>query len=130
MPKAFGRDDLGATGVAGGVERIILSLEKQGMTKIDSAPVVSVLFVNEEMIAPAVNIASQLRQMGIATDIDLVGRPFKKQIENASASKFSVIVAPKEYSSKQIVVKNMSDGKETIQTIDSLLSNAKSIFSL
>ncbi|MFI5417101.1 MAG: histidine--tRNA ligase, partial [Nitrososphaerales archaeon] len=59
-----------------------------------------------------------------------VGRPFKKQIENASASKFSVIVAPKEYSSKQIVVKNMSDGKETIQTIESLLSNAKSIFSL
>ncbi len=130
LPKAFGRDDLGATGVAGGVERIILSLEKQGMKKIDSAPMVSVLFVNEEMIGPAVNIASQLRQMGIATDIDLVGRPFKKQIENASESKFSVIVAPKEYSSKQIVVKNMSDGKETIQTIDSLLSNAKSIFSL
>jgi histidyl-tRNA synthetase len=48
--------------------------------------------------------------MGIATDIDLVGRPFKKQIENASASKFCIIVAPKEYSSKQIVVKNMSDG--------------------
>lgn len=129
LPKAFGRDDLGATGVAGGVERIILSLEKQGMKKIDSAPTVSVLFVNEEMLAPAVNIASQLRQMGIATDIDLVGKQFKKQIENASTSKFAVIVAPKEYSSKQVVVKNMSDGKETIQAIDSLLSNAKSVFS-
>ncbi len=33
LPKAFGRDDLGATGVAGGVERIILSLEKQGNEK-------------------------------------------------------------------------------------------------
>lgn len=130
LPKAFGRDDLGATGVAGGVERIILSLEKQEIKKIDHAPTVSVLFVNEEMMAPAVNIASQLRQMGIATDIDLVGKQFKKQIENASTSKFAVIVAPKEYSSKQVVVKNMSDGKETIQTIDSLFSNAKSIFNL
>lgn len=130
LPKAFGRDDLGATGVAGGVERIILSLEKQGIKKINSTPTVSVLFVNEEMMAPAVNIASRLRHLGIATDIDLVGKPFKKQIENASTSKFAVIVAPKEYSSKQIVVKNMSDGKETIQTIDSLLSNAKSIFNL
>jgi len=130
LPKAFGRDDLGATGVAGGVERIILSLEKQGMKKIDSSPTVSVLFVNEEMTLPAVNIASKLRQMGIATDIDLVGRPFKKQIENASTSKFAVIVAPKEYSSKQVVVKNMSDGDETVHTIDSLLSDAKSIFSL
>ena len=78
----------------------------------------------------AINIASRLRQMGIATDIDLVGKPFKKQIENASTSKFSVIIAPKELSSKQVVVKNMSNGKETIHAIDSLLSNAKSIFSL
>jgi histidyl-tRNA synthetase len=130
LPKAFGRDDLGATGVAGGVERIILSLEKQGIKKIDFSPTVSVLYVNEEMMTSAVNIASRLRQLGIATDIDLVGKPFKKQIENASASKFSVIVAPKEYSSKQVVVKNMSDGKETIHAIDSLLSNAKSIFNL
>ncbi|HLA22754.1 MAG TPA: HisS family protein, partial [Nitrosopumilaceae archaeon] len=31
LTKAFGRDDLGATGVAGGVERIIFSLEAQGI---------------------------------------------------------------------------------------------------
>src|SRR5438445_10573460 len=31
LTKAFGREDLGATGVAGGVERIIYSLEKQGI---------------------------------------------------------------------------------------------------
>ena len=32
LPKAFGREDLGATGVAGGVERIILSLDQQGVS--------------------------------------------------------------------------------------------------
>src|SRR5207245_2751373 len=31
LTKAFGREDLGATGVAGGVERIVYSLEKQGI---------------------------------------------------------------------------------------------------
>lgn len=129
LPKAFGREDLGATGVAGGVERIVLSLEKQGMKKVDLAPTVSVLFVNDEMMPHAVHIASKLRQMGIATEIDLVGKPFKKQIENATTSKFSVIVAPKEYSSNQVVVKNMSDGKETVQTIEHVFSNAKSVFS-
>lgn len=130
LPKAFGRDDIGATGVAGGVERIILSLESQGLAKADTNALVSVLFVNEEMSRPAINIASKLRQMGLAVDIDLVGRQFKKQMENASASKYTVIVAPKEYSANQVLIKNMADGKETAVSVDSLFSDAKSIFSL
>lgn len=128
LPKAFGRDDLGATGVAGGAERIILSLENQGLQMPDPAPTVSVLFVNDEMLAPAVGITSRLRQMGIATEMDIVGRPFKKQIEAASSSKFAVIVAPKEYSSNNVIVKNMGDGTENVTSVDLLLSQAKSLF--
>lgn len=130
LPKAFGRDDLGATGVAGGVERIILSLESQGLQNMDSNPQISVLFVNEEMLKPAINITSKLRNIGMHTEIDLIGRSFKKQMENASNSKFVVIVAPKEYSTNQVVVKNMSDGKETLALVDSLFSDAKSLFNL
>jgi histidyl-tRNA synthetase len=130
LPKAFGRDDLGATGVAGGVERIVLSLESQGLQNMDSNPQISVLFVNEEMLKPAINIASKLRNMGIHTEIDLVGRPFKKQMENASNSKFVVIVAPKEYSTNQVVVKNMNDGKEILALVDSLFSDTKALFNL
>lgn len=128
LPKAFGRDDLGATGVAGGAERIVLSLESQGLQMPDAAPTVSVLFVNNEMLAPAVVITSKLRQMGIATEMDIVGRPFKKQIEAASNSRFAVIVAPKEYSSNNVIIKNMGDGSETIVSVDSLLSQAESLF--
>jgi histidyl-tRNA synthetase len=128
LPKAFGRDDIGATGVAGGVERIILSLEKQGLQTIETATPISVLFVNDEMAKPAMNIVSRLREKGLTVDIDLVGRAFKKQMENASNSKFAVIVAPKEYGSGQVVIKNMSDGKETITPIASLFSNADSLF--
>jgi histidyl-tRNA synthetase len=130
LPKAFGRDDLGATGVAGGIERIIMSLENQGLKDIDTNPQVSVLFVNEEMLKAAVNIASKLREMGVETDIDLVGRPLKKQMENASNSKFVVIVAPKEFSSNLVIVKNMIDGKEQQIPINSLFSNVKSLLNL
>jgi len=130
LPKAFGREDIGATGVAGGVERIILSLEAQGLQTIESTVPISVLFVNEEMARPAMNIASKLREKGLAIEIDLLGRAFKKQMENASNSKFAVIVAPKEYSQNQVIIKNMSDGKETITQIESLLSDAKSLFTL
>jgi histidyl-tRNA synthetase len=130
LPKTFGREDIGATGVAGGVERIILSLEAQGLQTIESTVPISVLFVNEEMARPAMSIASKLREQGLTVEIDLLGRAFKKQMENASNSKFTVIVAPKEYSENKIIVKNMSDGKETITQIESLFSNTKSLFTL
>jgi histidyl-tRNA synthetase len=107
-----------------------MSLENQGLKDIDTNPQVSVLFVNEEMLKAAVNIASKLREMGVETDIDLVGRPLKKQMENASNSKFVVIVAPKEFSSNLVIVKNMIDGKEQQIPINSLFSNVKSLLNL
>lgn len=126
LPKAFGRDDIGATGVAGGVERIILSLEAQGLQTAQTTNQISVLFVNDEMAKPAMSIASKLRDQGLEIEIDLVGRSFKKQMENASDSKFAIIIAPKEFSAGQVIIKNMSDGKEATTQIESLLSNPKS----
>ncbi|MEM4391364.1 MAG: histidine--tRNA ligase [Candidatus Nitrosotenuis sp.] len=129
LPKAFGRDDIGATGVAGGVERIILSL--QGQDKIlAKREYVSVLYVNAEMEKHATNIASRLRQMGIPTEIDLVGRPFKKQMDNASDSKYVVIVAPKEFSENKVVIKSMADGSERITPISDLVAAPKSFLIL
>ncbi|MEM3173244.1 MAG: histidine--tRNA ligase, partial [Candidatus Nitrosotenuis sp.] len=130
LPKAFGRDDLGATGVAGGVERIVLSMQGQGLAMDDSGDTISVLYVNDELARSAIQIASNLRDQGFVVDVDLVGKQFKKQMENASASKYAVIVAPKEYSSNQVVIKNMSSGKEQSVGLGLLLSDAKSLFNL
>jgi histidyl-tRNA synthetase len=121
LPKAFGRDDIGATGVAGGVERIILSLEGQDQI-LAKREYVSVLYVNAEMEKHATNITSRLRQCGIPAEIDLVGRPFKKQMDNASDSKYVVIVAPKEFSEGKVVIKNMADGSEKTALISDLVA--------
>lgn len=130
LAKAFGREDLGATGVAGGVERIILTMEEQGIAKLEQSKSVSVLYVNDEMQKHAASLASKLRQKGIPVEIDLSGRSLKKQMESASESKFAVIVAPKEFSSKSIILRNMEDGKEKQITVDELLKNPKLILNL
>jgi len=130
LAKAFGREDLGATGVAGGVERIILTMEEQKITKLEQPKSVYVLYVNEEMQKYATNIASKLRQKGISIEIDLSGRSLKKQMESAAESKFAVIIAPKEFSSKLLILRNMLDGKEKQITVDGLLKNPKSILNL
>ncbi len=130
LAKTFGREDLGATGVAGGVERIILTMEEQKVTKLEQSKSISVLYVNDEMQKHAASLASKLRQKGIPVEIDLSGRSLKKQMESASESKFAVIVAPKEFSSKSIILHNMEDGKEKQITVDDLLKNPKPILNL
>ena len=129
LPKAFGREDLGATGVAGGVERIIFSLDKQGKVILERNTAVSVLFATEEMQNPAVKLTAQLRQQGIPANIDLAGKSLKKQMEQASSSKYAIIVGPKEYAEGEIVLRNMNTGKENTIHIKNLLADPESILS-
>ena len=126
LTRAFGRSDLGATGVAGGVERIAFSLEKQGVIVSTKTTQVWVAFVNDELQKVAVNIVSKLRQKGIRAETDLGGKPLKKQMEMASNSQFTIIVGPKEYSLKSVVVRNMKDGTEKQIDLELLLSNPQS----
>ena len=122
LPEAFGRTDFGATGVAGGVERIILALENQNSKFKELEKRISVLYVNDEVKDHAINIASSLRDKGIPVDIDLSGKSLKKQMEQSVNSKFAVIVAPNEFSSGMIVLRNMLDRSEKQVKIEDLMS--------
>ena len=130
LPSAFGRNDLGATGVAGGVERIILRLDAQGISYTMSGDTISVLYVNEELKPHAIQCASKLRKLGISVNIDLSNKHLKKQMEISSDSKFCIIFAPKEFSEKQIVLRNMTDRTEKQIPIKELITNPKNILNL
>ena len=125
LPAVFGRNDLGATGVAGGVERIMLALENQKSSFKENTNRISVLYVNDEMKSNAMKITSLLRENKIPTDIDLSGRALKKQMENSTNSKFSIIVGPDEFSNNMVVVRNMSDRSENQVKISELLEYVK-----
>jgi len=130
LPNAFGRNDLGATGVAGGVERIIIRLDEQGISCIPSNDTTSILYVNDELKSDAINCASKLRKLGILTNIDLTAKSLKKQMENSSYSKFCVIFAPKEFSEKQVILRNMIDRTEKQVSLDELITNPKDVLNL
>jgi len=130
LPNTFGRNDFGATGVAGGVERIILCLDAQNVSYTQSHYTVSVLYSNEELKLEAVRTASKLRNLGIPTNIDLNGKSLKKQMDISSGSKFSIIFAPQEFSEKQVVLRNMVDRTEKRISLEELITNPKDILNL
>ena len=130
LTKAFGRSDLGATGAAGGVERIAHSLERQRIMTHAENSRIWVVFVNEDMRKVAISIASQLRLKGIPAEVDLTGKPLRKQMEMASSSRYVIIAAPKEYADNSVIIRNMDNGSERQAKIESVLSNPRSSLQL
>ena len=130
LTKAFNREDIGATGVAGGVERIILTMQEQKIIPDISQNRIAVLYINEEMQKVALSIASLLRLNHIPTDIDLAGRNMKKQMDIATNAKFSIIVGPQELEQGKVVLKDMVNGTEGTISLEKLTEDPKSILNL
>jgi histidyl-tRNA synthetase len=126
LTNAFGREDIGATGVAGGVERIILTMQEQKiLSDAASHDRVAVLYINEEMQKVALSIASLLRLNNIATDIDLAGRNMKKQMDIATNAKLAIIVGPQELENGNVVLKDMINGTEGTISLEKLTEDPK-----
>jgi len=130
LTKAFNREDIGATGVAGGVERIILTMQEQKIISDVLQNRVAVLYINNEMQNVAHSIASLLRLNNIPTDIDLAGRNMKKQMEIACNAKFAIIVGPQEIEQGNVVLKDMVNGTEGTISLEKLTEDPKSILNL
>lgn len=129
LTEVFGRKDIGATGVAGGIERIIMALQRHGISKSKELPLVYVAFPSDDMRRSALELASVLRNAGIMTDYDILGRSLRKQLDDASVkgAAFTVIVAPNEVGAGQVTVRAMKDGSESKYQITSLANTLSSM---
>ena len=130
LTKAFGREDIGATGVAGGVERIILTMQEQKIISDTKQPRVSVLYTNEDMQKVAMSIASLLRLANIPTNIDLAGKVLKKQMDQATDSRYCLIVGPKELDDGKVVLRDMKSGEESQVDIEIITDDPGSVLNL
>lgn len=110
LPGAFGRDDIDAAGVAGGVERIIMAMNPADIPA--RPPPVSVMYANRTVFGHAAALASALRGSGIPARLDLAGRSLRKQMDSAGSSKMSLIVAPREMADGLLILRDMADGTE------------------
>ncbi|NND87608.1 MAG: histidine--tRNA ligase family protein, partial [Nitrosopumilus sp.] len=130
LTKAFNREDIGATGVAGGVERIILTMQEQKIIPENSQKRIAVLYINDEMQKVAHSITSLLRLNNIPTDIDLAGRNMKKQMDIAKNANFAIIVGPQELENGNVTLKDMINGTEGTISLEKLTEDPKSVLNL
>jgi len=126
MIKKLGGQDMPATGLSLGFERIIEVMKQEKMFRLPETNVnVFVAPVNDEVRKDAMKICNDLRNKGISVDTDLMDRKLGKQMEYASTKliPFVVIVGKKELKKGKVKIRNMKTGKEKEVLIKSLDKN-------
>jgi len=102
-------------GFALGMERILITLEKQGVNLPTGRDFDAFLATTGESTRPeAFRLLAQLRQAGVRADMDYLGRSLKAQMKfaNKFGARFTVIVGEEELARQVVVVKDMSDGSQ------------------
>ena len=129
LPEIFGRHDIGATGAAGGIDRIIVSIKNKSEKNFrQSTDHVYVIPATSEFLKDASSISSSLRQNDISSISDTSYRGLGKQLKLASSSnsKLAIIIGSKEYSKGNVLVKDLLSGQETVVTLKNLINEIKS----
>jgi len=113
LTKIFGRPDLSATGAAGGIERIAMSIAAQGGA---AGLLVYVAVAGSGAASEALKVQRTLRDSGIPCEISLQTRPLTKQMEDASRMNASwvVIVGEKEVKAGGVTLRDMRNRKEEL----------------
>ena len=122
LPSVFGRPDLGATGAAGGIERMGLAMS--GKRNYEPPNVNIYVACTKNLEREASEITSILRSNNIPCESEVSGRSLRKQMEIASLRSylFVIIVAPREIATGKIILRNMEEGIEKTIELSQLVS--------
>jgi histidyl-tRNA synthetase len=121
--KVYGRRDIPATGVAGGIERLMISLERANLfPKSQVGPKVFIASAQESSRLEVVRLVQGLRGSGVPAEVDLKGRPLSRQIEYANSARipYLIVLGPQEIESRVVKLKSMATRAETQIPIDEL----------
>ena len=117
--------DVPASGFAVGIERLLMTMEKQGLLAAipSDAPVVYLVVQQQALADHGMQIAWQLREAGIKTEIDLAGRSMKAQMREANRihAAYALFLGATEYETGHYSLKNLVTSEQTTLTLDAIL---------
>ena len=123
LSELFGGEKVFSTGFAIGFDRILLAMEKEGQVYQRKGIAAYVVTVSDDVKLQAASIVSRLREAGIPSDIDIMGRKMAKAMKYASTTgaKYVVIVGAKELEQDSVTVRDMESGEQKLVKIEDLV---------
>ena len=128
--EVFGGEPTPATGVAHGLDRIALALQTQGggALEVKTKARVLVIPVKDELKGEALRISQMLREAGIPTEFEVMGRKMAKALEDADRRKldYAVIVGERELKQSSVMVRDLAKREQSVVEIGKLAEKIKS----
>ena len=117
----FGKEDVPATGISIGVDRLVYAIEQFDKISSSKKPLIIIANLLSDQISTYLTIADQLRTEGYACEIFYGSNNLSKQLKYCDKRKASVVViiGEDELKNNTISIKNLIVGKELSKTIDS-----------
>ena len=118
----FGKEDVPATGISIGVDRLVYAIEQFDKISSNKKPLIIIANLISDEISTYLNIADQLRLEGYACEIFYGSNNLSKQLKYCDKRGASavVIIGEDELKNNTISIKNLTVGKEMSKNIDSL----------
>ncbi len=124
LPGTFGRPDLSATGAAGGMERIALSLSRD---TVRPSPLVYVAVAGKKAQDESYRVLRELRANGVPAESALQERTLAKQLEDASrrGASWVIILGEREVQARKVTLRDMTSRTEELIPFATALSRLK-----
>ena len=120
----IGGPEMPAVGFGLGLERLIMTLEKEGVNIPKESHIdLYIASRGEEAKLKAFVLANKLRTLGVKTEVNHMGRSFKAELKysNKIGATFTTVLGDDEIESGIIKLKRMSDGEQFEVKLDNLL---------
>ena len=128
--KIFGGEEVVSTGFAFGFDRLMNAIEELATPEELPCPIdIYVAPISDDVRLKAYEITQTLRSAGIACDVDLNGKKFKKIMNHANKIKVKqvAIIGAKDLENNQITIKNMESGNQELVDLDNVVEYIKGV---
>jgi histidyl-tRNA synthetase len=125
----FGGEPTPATGVAHGLDRIVLAMQMQKTSETKTKKKrLTLIPVNEAVKSEVLRISQMLRDAGVSVELEVMGRKMNKALEDADRRKmdYAVIVGERELKQGAVVVRDLAKREQIVVEISKL---AKTVMS-
>jgi histidyl-tRNA synthetase len=114
LSEVFGGEPIFSTGFAFGFDRLVLAMEKEGISIPTRRLQAYVIPISESAKIRCLEITTELRSNGISADFELMGRKISKSLAYANSQnvKSVIIVGDREMAEETATVRDMKTGEQ------------------
>ncbi|MDH5794964.1 MAG: histidine--tRNA ligase [Candidatus Bathyarchaeota archaeon] len=127
----FGGGSVPAVGVAPGIDRMSLALDRQEPAARKSAEErVFVIPVGEDTVGEAFRVSSMLRKKGFRTELETMGRSVSRALSDADRRGIThaVIVGPREMKQGKVVLRDMKKRSQETVSLEELFERIRKTY--